>query len=102
MARQKRETLPATISVWPSERSAPGGRLLHCDFDSESPAMIAAHEADLRWFGEHLGELSRIRLRVMGEFEFMEPQLPPFLLVEARLLPDGRLLRRPIFPRELQ
>jgi len=98
----------ACESVWlslllsPSDRSPAGSRSYRYDFESDSQAAIDAYESDLEWFRGHVGEQSRIRPRIYGEFDFIEDELPPYSLVESSLLPDGRLSRRPIFWHEVQ
>ena len=102
MSGHARKSVSLSLVLWPSERSSAGAESHYCEFESRNEALIEAVDADIAWFRANLGELVRIRPRIYGEFDFMEADLPPFLLVESSLTPDGRLFRRPIFPREVQ
>ena len=102
MSRRKKKSLPTKIVIYPPGSSALDPTMPHCDFESTNPATIEGHKRDLRWFRRHRGRRVRIRARIPGEFAWMEPHLRPFTFVESTLLPDGRTLRRPVFPWEMQ
>lgn len=102
MSRRKDKSIPASIVVYPDGASPLDPAMPHCDFESDNPGLIEAHESDLRYFREHLGTLVRTRKHIVGEFTFMEGRLPPIALVEATILADGRVFRRPFFLRDMQ
>jgi len=102
MFRPKKTSLPTKIVIHPTGTSPLDPTMPHCDFDTDNSVTIEGHKRDLRWFRRHKGRRVRIRRRIPGEFDWMEPNLRPFTFVESTLLPDGRTLRRPVFPWEMQ